>query len=86
MTALSETVDKVRGFQLGAVDCITKPVQYEEVLARVTAHLMLRNLTKRLLEQNFCLRREICDRKQAEEQLRELEAAYRSSGGGKTQV
>ncbi|MBW4495940.1 MAG: hybrid sensor histidine kinase/response regulator [Oscillatoria princeps RMCB-10] len=52
MTVLSETVDKVRGFNLGAVDYITKPVHQEEVLARVTAHLTVRNLQKRLLEKN----------------------------------
>jgi len=42
MTALSETVDKVKGFKLGAVDYITKPIQSEEVLVRITAHLTLR--------------------------------------------
>jgi DNA-binding response OmpR family regulator len=31
MTALSETVDKVRGLNLGAVDYITKPLQHEEI-------------------------------------------------------
>ncbi|MEP7286225.1 MAG: hybrid sensor histidine kinase/response regulator [Chloroflexota bacterium] len=41
MTALSETVDKVRGFELGAADYITKPLQQEEVVARVNAHLTL---------------------------------------------
>ena len=35
MTALTETVDKIRGFEAGGVDYITKPLQYEEVLARV---------------------------------------------------
>jgi len=35
MTALTETVDKVRGLSLGAVDYITKPLQHEEVLARI---------------------------------------------------
>ncbi|MBD2541925.1 response regulator, partial [Coleofasciculus sp. FACHB-SPT36] len=30
MTALSETVDKVKGLNLGAVDYITKPLQHEE--------------------------------------------------------
>ncbi|HDN26452.1 MAG TPA: hybrid sensor histidine kinase/response regulator [Thioploca sp.] len=59
MTALSETVDKVKGFEIGAVDYITKPVQQEEVLARVTAHLtlsqqqkMLENQTIELQQQN----------------------------------
>jgi signal transduction histidine kinase len=41
LTALSETKDKVTGFNLGAVDYITKPLQYEEVLMRVTTHLKL---------------------------------------------
>ncbi|CAG0949769.1 partial Response regulator PleD, partial [Anaerolineae bacterium] len=41
MTALSDTVDKVRGFELGAEDYITKPLHQEEVVARVTAHLTL---------------------------------------------
>lgn len=41
MTALSDTVDKVHGFELGAVDYITKPLQQEEVVARVRIHLTL---------------------------------------------
>jgi two-component system NtrC family sensor kinase len=48
MTALSDTVDKVRGLQLGAVDYITKPIQHEEVLARIKVHLQLRHLTQTL--------------------------------------
>jgi signal transduction histidine kinase len=41
MTALSDTVDKVRGFELGAADYVTKPLHKEEVVARVNAHLVL---------------------------------------------
>lgn len=52
MTALSDTVDKVQGFKIGAVDYITKPLQAEEVLCRVQTHLALRNLQKRLIDQN----------------------------------
>lgn len=48
MTALSDTVDKVKGFSFGAVDYITKPIQHEEVLARVTTHLKLRKLQQQL--------------------------------------
>nr|WP_273039702.1 ATP-binding protein [Iningainema tapete] len=56
MTALNETADKIKGFNLGAVDYITKPFQEEEVLARVRLQLKLRNLTKKLEEQNVKLK------------------------------
>ncbi|WP_413172257.1 ATP-binding protein [Anabaena azotica] len=52
MTALVETMDKVRGLSLGAVDYITKPFQEEELLARVHTHLQLRQLSKTLERQN----------------------------------
>ncbi|KPQ38089.1 MAG: Response regulator receiver domain [Phormidium sp. OSCR] len=48
MTALSDTVDKVKGLSLGAVDYITKPFQQEEVLARVKVHLELYHLNHSL--------------------------------------
>jgi formate hydrogenlyase transcriptional activator len=44
MTALSETIDKVNGFNMGAVDYITKPFQLQEVLSRIHTHLSLRRL------------------------------------------
>ena len=44
MTALTDTSEKVKGFAVGAVDYITKPVQHEEALARVSTHLTLRRL------------------------------------------
>ncbi|MGL4619670.1 MAG: response regulator, partial [Chroococcidiopsis sp.] len=59
MTALSETADKVKGLQVGAVDYVTKPLQHEEVLARVQTHLRLRSLTKQLQAQNVQLEQEI---------------------------
>ena len=51
MTALSDTESKTKGFELGAVDYITKPFQEAEVLARVKTHLQLRRLTKNLEQQ-----------------------------------
>jgi signal transduction histidine kinase len=52
MTALTDTVDKVRGFDVGAADYITKPIQQEEVLARVTAHLRLYKLQRQFQYKN----------------------------------
>ncbi len=52
MTALAESKDKVKGFEVGAVDYITKPLQHEEVLARVSTHLKIHSLTQDLQEQN----------------------------------
>ncbi|HEY9848964.1 MAG TPA: diguanylate cyclase [Leptolyngbyaceae cyanobacterium] len=59
MTALSEPKDQVKGFQLGAVDYITKPIQQEELLARVTTHLTVQNLQKQLREQNWRLQQQM---------------------------
>ena len=58
MSALNETLDKIKGFRLGGVDYITKPLQLEEVLARIQTHLILRKLQHQLQEQNTLLVRE----------------------------
>ncbi len=42
LSALSETEDKVRAFAAGGADYVTKPFQFDEVRARVAAHLRLR--------------------------------------------
>ena len=42
ISALHETLDKVKGFGVGAADYVTKPFQFEEVQARVETHLKLR--------------------------------------------
>jgi len=42
ISALDELQDKVRAFAVGGVDFITKPFQFEEVIARVNTHLTLR--------------------------------------------
>jgi len=50
MSALSDTVDKVKGLRLGAVDYVTKPFQHEEVLARIHTHLTLQQLKRDVAE------------------------------------
>ena len=48
ISALDQVEDKIRAFTVGGVDYVTKPFQYEEVLARVTTHLALRGLQREL--------------------------------------
>ncbi|RKZ52237.1 MAG: hypothetical protein DRR16_04470 [Candidatus Parabeggiatoa sp. nov. 3] len=52
MTALTSTEDKVKGFEVGGVDYITKPIQHEEVLARITTHIRIQELSFTLQKQN----------------------------------
>jgi putative two-component system response regulator len=44
ISALHETLDKVKGFRVGGLDYVTKPFQFEEVHARVATHLKLHAL------------------------------------------
>ena len=71
LSALSDTIDKVEGFKIGAVDYITKPFQQEEVLARLETHLTIQGLQKSLQEKNELLKQEINGRKRIEEGLEE---------------
>ena len=56
VSALGETMDKVRGFSVGGVDYITKPFQLDEVKARVTTHLELRRQRRELQASYYKLR------------------------------
>ncbi len=56
MTALSDTTDKVRGFELGGMDYVTKPFQQEEVLARINTHLTISKLKKQFVNLNSQLK------------------------------
>ncbi len=55
MTALSDTVDKIKGFSLGAVDYLTKPVKYEEALVRINTHIKMSQQQHHIQEQNVRL-------------------------------
>jgi two-component system sensor histidine kinase/response regulator len=55
LSALSATEDKVKAFQAGGADYITKPFQLEEVQARVLTHLKLYQLQRTLRLQNDVL-------------------------------
>ncbi len=79
MTALSDTSNKVMGFELGAVDYITKPFQQEEVYARVSTHLKLLHVQRKLQEQNHKLQEEIEAHKRTQATVLYLDAELKSS-------
>ena len=74
ISALDEAIDKIKGFEAGGVDYITKPFQQADVLARVETHLSLRRLQKQLEGKNIRLQQEITERERAEEVLRKYKA------------
>jgi signal transduction histidine kinase len=67
LSALDEVWDKVRAFQIGGVDYITKPFQVQEVLVRVENQLLLRRLNQQLQTKNQQLKQEIKERQKAEQ-------------------
>lgn len=64
ITAMTETVNKTRGFNLGAVDYITKPFHAAEVKARIAAHLSLAAMKAQLEAQNILLERNVAEKTQ----------------------
>ena len=52
ISALSDPFDKVKAFESGGVDYVTKPFDGAEVLARVATHLKLRQLQLQLEQHN----------------------------------
>ena len=68
ISALSEPLDKVKAFETGAVDYITKPFNVMEVKARVGVHLELRSTQKALEDYSILLEKKV------KEQVEELSA------------
>src|SRR5688572_13642593 len=50
LTALTATADKLKAFEVGGADYVTKPFQLEEVLARVQVHVALHRSRTELAE------------------------------------
>ena len=50
LSELDDAKDRVRGFEAGAVDFISKPFQPDEVIARVNTHLTIQRLLRRQVE------------------------------------
>ncbi len=71
LSGLNEVFDKVKAFQVGGVDYITKPFQIEEFIARIQTHLTLQ-------QQKHELRREIEQHQQTAEILYQSRALLAS--------
>lgn len=69
ISALGKTDLKVNALQAGGIDYITKPIEPSEVLARISTHLNMHRLQKRLAIQSEELIAEIEERKLLEEEL-----------------
>ncbi len=71
VTTPSDRASTVNGFSVGAVDYVTRPFQLEEVIARITTHLKIRNLHVLLEEIISNLQEEVAERQRTEEALQE---------------
>jgi two-component system, sensor histidine kinase and response regulator len=74
MTALSDTPQKLAGFDVGAVDYVTKPLDGTEVLARVRTQVALAEMRRQLADRNARLAQEVAVRHQAEAALQRSNA------------
>ena len=74
ISALDETLDKVKAFEVGGADYICKPFQVAEVLARVDNQINLLELRRQLQQQNIRLQEEIIQRNAAEDKVLQLNA------------
>lgn len=68
MTALKNTDEKIKGFNVGAVDFITKPIHKDELFVRIRSHL-------RIHKYNEMLEHEVMERtNEIKEHMRSLES------------
>jgi diguanylate cyclase (GGDEF)-like protein len=55
LSALSDTFDKLKAFEVGGVDYLTKPFQHAEVLIRIETHLKIHRQRQQIEAQNAAL-------------------------------
>ncbi|MBE9142716.1 adenylate/guanylate cyclase domain-containing protein [Planktothrix mougeotii] len=74
LSAGDEVKDKVKAFQVGGIDYITKPFQLEEVLIRIQTQLQLKLLQKKLQNQNEALQQTVTSLQTVTKNLEQSEA------------
>ena len=79
LSSLDNINEKLRAFEVGGVDYITKPYQFSEVLVRIRTHIKLRQLQMELEELNSQLDKRVKERtKELENRNRELKEAVKA--------
>ncbi len=81
LSALTDTVDKVRCFEMGAVDFLSKPIETAELMARIDTHLTKRFLQKKLEKLNVELEEKVQIRTRELVEARKMEATGALAGG-----
>lgn len=69
LSALDDVVDKVKAFQVGGSDYVTKPFQIEEVLSRIENQLTIRKLQAQMQAQNQQLQQALNELQKTQAQL-----------------
>lgn len=69
MSARTETTDKLKGFELGGQDYITKPINRYELIARINTHLTLKKIQTELQKRNEDLQNREIQRRRVEKIL-----------------
>ncbi|MDM8525101.1 response regulator [Desulfococcaceae bacterium HSG8] len=89
LTALSNIKDKIKGFEAGGVDFISKPFQIQEVLARVKTHLTICKLRSQLERANKNLENKVSERAtelaEANRELRKAKETAEAESMAKTE-
>ena len=76
LTAKNDSESIVKGFELGAMDYVTKPFNGTELLARVKTHLELYRSKQEIQQTNERLEIEISERIKAEDELKRSNEKY----------
>ncbi|MBE9229154.1 response regulator [Phormidium sp. LEGE 05292] len=85
ISALDDPIDKVKAFEVGGEDYITKPFALKEVLARIKHQLIIGKLQKQLIQKNERLQQEIYEHQRTEAALRDAKEAAEAANYAKSE-
>jgi PAS domain S-box-containing protein len=86
LSALNDVNDKIKAFEVGGIDYITKPFKSPEILARISTHLKSYNFQKELQAKNKQLEQEISEINLVQEELKTSENELDFFGASRKQL